>query len=334
MSYLQLDDGILDHPKFVRAERLAPSWAVHLWLGLMSYCKRHLTDGIVPIDMLGEVNGPPTRYRSRALDALVTAELIERSESELRVHDYLEWNLSKAEIERKSADRKSAAERRRLDHVRAPTVGPVATHSRPAVVAETEQRRPAVVAETTQRHRVSNDVIALSAPVSSHCPARARKTETETETETEIRSPSIPPKLALEPPTQIASTSSARTRKSSKPRGRTKCPADFKPDETTQAYATSLGFQPDVELKTRREFINWWMGDGGLKANWQATYRNRLDVRAEALGLKPPPADTPQRRLWLEQRAKAEAPPAKVAPHAREALDAAKAELGRALFAS
>lgn len=63
------------------------------------------------------------------------------------------------------------------------------------------------------------------------------------------------------------------------------------------------------------------MGDGGLKANWQATYRNRLDVQAERLGLAPPQPETPAQRDWLAKKRAAEAPPAKPAKNARERVD-------------
>jgi hypothetical protein len=332
MSYLQLDDDILNHPKFVRADRLAPCSAVHLWLGLMSYCKRHLTDGVVPIDMLPRVNGPVPRWRGRALEALIAVGLIERTETELRVHDYLEWNLSKTEIERKSAVRKlgraKAAESRPSGSDR----DPIAERSRPDPGGDrdpiAERSRPDPGGD---RIVVSNDVIDLDARRSEPGRGRARKTETETETEICTDPPVTPPALTLEASPQIASTSSAAVGKSRKPRARTQCPNDFQPNASTLAEATSLGFKPELEQRTRREFVTWWRGDGRLKADWQATYVNWLIKTATKLGLKPPPADTPQRRLWLEQKRINEAPVVNAVPRekARAMIDAAMADLGK-----
>ncbi len=114
MSLLILDDGFLDHAKFIRAVRGASSAAVHLWLGLMIYCKQHLTDGYVPIDVVSYVHGPAPRWRARALEALIDAKLVERADpGTLRVHDFLDWNDSREEVERKSAARRAGSKRRR-----------------------------------------------------------------------------------------------------------------------------------------------------------------------------------------------------------------------------
>jgi len=100
MSWIELDDGILDHPKFIRAIKLGGSEALHLWLALRVYCAKHLTDGSVPRDMLAEVRGPQNQAkRERALDALLTVGLLEEDgESGYRLHDFLQWSKSRAEI--------------------------------------------------------------------------------------------------------------------------------------------------------------------------------------------------------------------------------------------
>ena len=99
MSWFKVDDRFLDHPKFVRAERLAGSTAIHLWFGLIGYCKQHRTDGWVPLDMLNRVNGPCQRWRQRALAALLEVVLVERDGERLHIHDFLDWNPSRQQIE-------------------------------------------------------------------------------------------------------------------------------------------------------------------------------------------------------------------------------------------
>jgi hypothetical protein len=85
VSWLELDDGILEHPKFIRAIKLGGSEAVHLWLGLRAYCAKLLTDGKVPGDMLDEVRGPKdSKRRAAAMTALVTAGLLDLIEDGCR----------------------------------------------------------------------------------------------------------------------------------------------------------------------------------------------------------------------------------------------------------
>jgi len=111
MTWLEVDDGILDHPKFIRAVKLGGSEAVHLWLGIKAYCNKQLTDGFIPTDMLDEVRGPKDpKKRAIALEALRTAKLLDDAEGGLQMHDYLEISRSrKAVLEgrRKNAERQS-----------------------------------------------------------------------------------------------------------------------------------------------------------------------------------------------------------------------------------
>jgi hypothetical protein len=103
MSWIGLDDGILEHPKFIRAVNMAGSEAVHLWLGLRAYCARHLTDGHVPADMVDEVRGPRGRKRQEALAALVHVGLLEQRDGAIIMHDYLDWSESRDSVLRKRA---------------------------------------------------------------------------------------------------------------------------------------------------------------------------------------------------------------------------------------
>lgn len=97
--------------------------------------------------------------------------------------------------------------------------------------------------------------------------------------------PPLPP--SSEPPAQTASTGSAGRGKRSKPRARSQCPADLKPDQTTASTAWELGFTQVQLTRTVAEFIDYWRGRGDLGADWQATLRNRLRREAERLALKP-----------------------------------------------
>jgi hypothetical protein len=109
LSWLELDDGILDHPKFIRAVKLGGSEAIHLWLGIKAYCGKQLTDGLVPEDMLDEVRGPrDPKKRAAALVALKTVGLLDPAEGGVRMHNYLKHSKSREQI---LAMRKQARDR-------------------------------------------------------------------------------------------------------------------------------------------------------------------------------------------------------------------------------
>ena len=104
MSWLELDDRILEHPKFIRAVKLAGSGAIHLWLGLRAYCGQYLTDGTIPADMLDEVRGPRDESRKVAFKALFSVGLLEKApDGGCQMHDFLDWSSSRDDIERRKA---------------------------------------------------------------------------------------------------------------------------------------------------------------------------------------------------------------------------------------
>lgn len=115
MSWLELDDRILEHPKFIRAVIRGGSCAIHLWLGLRAYAGQNLTDGHVPADMIGEVKGPrKPKDRTKALQALIDVGLLENVDDGVQMHDYAQWSRTREEILRdreKSADRKRRSRR-------------------------------------------------------------------------------------------------------------------------------------------------------------------------------------------------------------------------------
>src|SRR3954463_2999199 len=99
MTWLEIDDAILDHPKFIRAVKLGGSEAVHLWLGLKAYCNQQLTDGFIPTDMLDEGRGPrDAKKRSAALQVLRDVKLLDDSTGGLTLHNYLKLSRSRASV--------------------------------------------------------------------------------------------------------------------------------------------------------------------------------------------------------------------------------------------
>lgn len=104
MPWANLDDGYPDHPKVIRLSDAA----FRLHTSAVCHCAKYLTDGHV-----AAVKVPTLvpRYRPRTLTELVDAGLWAREGDGFAVHDYLDWNRSREQVEAERS-RKSAAGRR------------------------------------------------------------------------------------------------------------------------------------------------------------------------------------------------------------------------------
>lgn len=198
MSWLRLDDDMLDHPKWVRAIRDGGSSALHLWLALCSWCSRHLTDGVIPADIVPTLTTQwRSRDRTRALQALETAGLIAKHEPDaslaeanqepessltrataapygIHIVDYLERNPSRAEtIERrgrKADSQKNHAVRKKLTGQHPvvvvddrPAPDPLPIPSRPdPVPTPGREREPALLQPSKRDQELDAQAYALS----------------------------------------------------------------------------------------------------------------------------------------------------------------------------
>jgi hypothetical protein len=102
MPWIKVDDQIAHHPKFMAAGAAA-SW---LWVCGQSYCARYLTDGFVPesaLPTLGNVTNPKAHAQT-----LVRVGLWEPTEGGYRVHDYLQFQPSRADVEERRRQRANA----------------------------------------------------------------------------------------------------------------------------------------------------------------------------------------------------------------------------------
>jgi hypothetical protein len=286
VSWLKIDDRIQDHPKFVRVERLSGTTGFYLWVGLMSYCKQRRTDGWVPIDMLGEVNGPRGRWRQRALDALLEVGLVERDGDRLHVHDYLDWNASRYEIE----------------HAKKGTEPPAESE----VSAESEQSQINLRATSDQSQRtVSVKSASRDSKKNGHVGVARLRARSESESESESESIQIP----LVPPSDPSPAAPTSTKKKSSTQlGKRICPLDFAPNASALQLATELGFTDQRERETRAEFVDYWNDEGVLKSGWQGTYRNRLRFIAKRDGIKPVKHDPQREEYQAKLRAATQAP--------------------------
>lgn len=108
MAWVKLDDKVMTHPRiFSLSDK-----SFRLWIWGLCYAQQHLTDGLIPAGLI------PARLRRSAPD-LVTRELWRESGGNgpvpvpgygYAIRDFLQWNDSKADVERKrreSADRQA-----------------------------------------------------------------------------------------------------------------------------------------------------------------------------------------------------------------------------------
>lgn len=92
MTWLGLDDQILNHPKFIRAVKLGGSETVHTWLGIRAYCAQNRTDGFVPADMLEEIRGPlGAEKRAAAVKVLRKVGLLDSAVGGVQMHNFSKW---------------------------------------------------------------------------------------------------------------------------------------------------------------------------------------------------------------------------------------------------
>lgn len=92
MPYLNLDDNFADHPK---VDALSDG-AFRLHVAGLLYTARHRLDGVVPGD---KVNRLVPRFKRGFLAELLDRSLWLPKAEDYEIHDYLDWNKSRAEID-------------------------------------------------------------------------------------------------------------------------------------------------------------------------------------------------------------------------------------------
>lgn len=110
MSWVKIDDGAPDHPKWMELAEDPALWSAcwGLWVACATYCARMLTDGRVPRAYIGRATPLPRKTADAAADALVRVGLWSRDDSGYVFHDWLEYNPP---AEKVRAKRAAAAER-------------------------------------------------------------------------------------------------------------------------------------------------------------------------------------------------------------------------------
>ena len=104
MAWVRLDESFPEHPKVVEAGPIA-AW---LLVRLICYCNRQLTDGYVPKAMAAQLG------TKEAIQRLVAVGLLKPSRTGYLIHDYLEYQPSKAQVVQRRQEAKA-----RMGRVRA-----------------------------------------------------------------------------------------------------------------------------------------------------------------------------------------------------------------------
>lgn len=122
MTWVRLDDGFTEHPKVAALDAVEFSFHVH---GIV-YCGRNLTDGFVPrrvaltlMDLTGLANiGAPNpdsvggalyEYTaSDVIDDLVTAGVWDEVQGGYLIHDFLDYNPSRQQVEQERSKKQAA----------------------------------------------------------------------------------------------------------------------------------------------------------------------------------------------------------------------------------
>lgn len=108
MAWLRIDDRVRTHPKIVQAGPAA-AW---LWFCGICYCREHLTDGFIPALILPTLV-PGMSQVKRPIAALLAAGLWHEREGGYEVHDFLDWNPTRAEIVQRQRYEKDKKRRQR-----------------------------------------------------------------------------------------------------------------------------------------------------------------------------------------------------------------------------
>lgn len=170
MSWVRIDDGMPEHPKVLSVGPLAFA----LDIAAICYCARNRTDGRVPRSKvrilldLADVRIAGRKADALALaDALVAAGRWRRDGDDFVIHDFLEYNPARADIEGKSAD---------LSEIRRAagrTGGLRSGEARRAIDEATgKQARSKTEAKTKPRSRSPD--LTHSPPLPPHRPTKAR----------------------------------------------------------------------------------------------------------------------------------------------------------------
>lgn len=170
MPWVRLDDSFADHPKIERAGPLA-AW---LHVAALCYCARQLTDGRIPQAKALRLTDIP--QPEEHVSALLRVGLWIEDGDDYVLHDYLDYQPSRADVEaeRSAARERMAKKRRRQDGTFARTSGEVRpnnSRSSPEVRPPRSSPTPSRPDPSNTYNSSSSDLRACPQPVDDDVPA-------------------------------------------------------------------------------------------------------------------------------------------------------------------
>jgi hypothetical protein len=103
VSWAKLDDRFAGNRKVRRAWKREPA-SIGLYVFALTYCAQHETDGLIDPEFVEDIM-PTKKDRERAVAVLLDVGLWEQGEDGYMVHDYLDYQPSRASAEVKRAQK-------------------------------------------------------------------------------------------------------------------------------------------------------------------------------------------------------------------------------------
>lgn len=90
MPWVRIDEHAMEHPKVAGL----PDGAFRLWVVGLSYCQKFLTDGFIADAALRSLRA----FSPKRQQELLTAGLWQAADGGVAIHDFLDWNESRARV--------------------------------------------------------------------------------------------------------------------------------------------------------------------------------------------------------------------------------------------
>jgi hypothetical protein len=149
MPWVRIDDNFPQHPKVVQVGPIGMA----LQVAGICYCNRYLTDGFIPNEALNSLlAGCSTEELTLATGKLIFVGLWELADGGINIHDYLEYQSSKEQVEAERARNRIAGQRsaqRRVEQSVQRKSNTVSTH--PNIHPKEEEVKETVSKDTAKK---------------------------------------------------------------------------------------------------------------------------------------------------------------------------------------
>jgi hypothetical protein len=197
MTYVKIEDNLFDNPKILQIS----GGAIALWLWGLTYCSRNLTDGKIPTAALKTISRTNVRYVQKAAKELLdvglwllagssqaaqslsiplagSSNLLECGS--ILVHDYLEYQCSKALVEQKREQKRIAGSRggvasgtsrrgEKSKQTRSSCLGFASSEMKPDTDTDTDNKKNSTQQDSRQKSKSERPKLSSSVPPVALC---------------------------------------------------------------------------------------------------------------------------------------------------------------------